>query len=452
MKKIYLQSLFLLMATFAFAQTDVVVSIDINAGSDITNVMIKGTASGWADLQAFDDGTNGDATSADGIWTTTFVDVACDGTTHEWGAVDQNGTWLLAPGEPNRMFTVDATCAVTGDLMYTIPSVGSSVDLLLTVTDPNMDIGGISIKGAYGGWSSEVANDDGIDGDVAAGDGIWSIMVSADAPLSGADPITYEWGAERTDCASPAWIIQGANRVFTVDDSGAVAGELDYMVPALGTTYDVTFLVYMGNEIVSSDGIFVSGEFETCPWSKQDIQLTQSTVDPDVYEATYAITPGVFRWKFFNGSPGLDDGGENQGGTSTATVFQDNGCGVDNGFGGSNREIDLSTITENTVLPAFIFDSCDEYEIVSAKEVLNLERFNITPNPVNSQALIQFSNDANEAFQLTITSVAGQLIQTLSNITSNEVSISVDNMNAGMYFVTLQNETGATTSRKFVVR
>ncbi len=451
MKKIILQTTLLFLTTIVWAQTDVVVSIDVNANPDITDVFFKGTASGWADIQGYDDGTNGDATAGDNIWSATFTDVACDGTTHEWGAVDQNQTWLLAPGTPNQMFTVDAGCAVTGETAYMIPTVGGSVMVTLTVTDSNMDIGSIDLKGSYGGWSSEAAYDDGTNGDATAGDGIWTLVVEADMPLSGDDPIDYEWGAERTDCASPAWIIQGDNRVFTVDDGGTVTGDENYTVPSAGTQYMVNFRVYMGNEIVSSDGLFVSGDFETCPWSKMDVVLTQHPTDPDVYQASYPVTPGVIRWKFFNGSPGLDDGGENQGGTATATVFQDDGCGVDNGYSGSNRETDLSAITADTDLPIYIFNTCDEYTIVATHEVLDLERFDITPNPVTDFALIQFSNDSNESFDLTVTSLTGKVVKQLTNITTNSVEVPVENLNAGMYFVTLKNDKGATTSRKFVV-
>ena len=153
MKKISLLSILLFAVAFVYAQTDVVVTIDVSANADITAVQFKGTPSGWANIQAYDDGTNGDATAGDKIWTSTFTAVACDGTTHEWGAVDQNDTWLLAAGEANRTFVVDAQCLVTGQTSYAIPMVGGAVPVTLTVTDLNQSIASISIKGAYGGWT-----------------------------------------------------------------------------------------------------------------------------------------------------------------------------------------------------------------------------------------------------------------------------------------------------------
>lgn len=453
MKKISLLSIFLLAITFVFAQTDVVVTIDVNNSTDdITDVMFKGVPSGWANIQGYDDGTNGDATAGDGIWSATFMDVACDGATaNEWGAVDQNDTWLMSSLSANLAFMVDAQCLTTGDTDFAIPAPQTAVSVTLTVTDLNADIGGIQIKGAYGGWTSVAAFDDGTNGDMMAGDNIWTLMVDAEMAAAG-ETASYEWGAERTDCASPAWIIQGANRVFEVDDQGNVSGETNYDVPLAATTYPVTFRVYMGNEIVSADGVFVSGEFETCPWSKQDIQLMPNAVDPLIYEATTDVAPGNYKWKFFNGFPGTDDGGENNGGTPFATVFQDEGCGVDNGFGGSNRENDLSGLTEATVLPAFIFNSCSVYTSSSNSNVLDLNQFDITPNPASSVAMIEFTNDDAAAFDLIISDVTGKAISTRNNITDNRVEISVADLAPGMYFATLRNEEGATTTRKLMVR
>ncbi len=452
MKKISLLFIFLMAITFSFAQTDVIVTIDVNANTEVTDVLFKGTPSGWANIQGYDDGTNGDATAGDGIWSATFTDVPCDGTTHEWGAVDQNDTWLLAPGTANRMFTVDAQCLVTGDTDYAIPMAGGAVMLTLTVTDPNGDIGGISMKGAYDGWTSVAAYDDGTNGDMTAGDGVWTLQVEADMPTPGSDPVNYEWGAERTDCAAAAWIIQGPNRSFSVDDQGNVSGDTNYDVPVAGTSYAVTFRVYMGNEIVSADGVFVSGEFETCPWSKLDIPLSPNADDPLIYEATYNVVPGEYSWKFFNGAPGTDDGGENNGGTPFATVFQDEGCGVDNGFGGSNRRSDWTALSEATLLPVYTFNSCQVYISSSNNEALELDQFDINPNPVSDVAVISFTNDNAAAFDLVISDVSGKVVSTRNNITSNRVEVAANEMAPGMYFVTLRNEGGATTTRKLMVR
>lgn len=446
MKKISLLSILFFSVAFLYAQADVVVSIDVNNNADVTDVMFKGNASGWANIQGYDDGTNGDATAADGIWSATFVNVACDDAVSEWGAVDQNDGWLMGALSSNLNFTVDAACGVTGDFSYTFPAPQTTTMVTLTVTDLNQNITGISLKGAYGGWSSVDAYDDGTNGDVTAGDGVWTLEVEAEMGATGMTA-SYEWGADRTDCTTPAWLIQGPNRVFMVDDAGNVTGETNYDIPLADVMYNVTFRVNMANELISNDGIFVSGNFETCAWSKGDLVLMENADNPGVYEITTSVAPGTYEYKYFNGFPGTDDGAESTG--AFENVFLDNGCGVD---GTQNRALDLSDLDADRVLTAVTFNTCNDYFLLSNENELELSQFDITPNPARSLAVVEFSNDAATAFDLVITNITGQTVHTINNLRTNRVEISVEALAAGMYFATLRNQEGATTTRKLIVR
>lgn len=446
MKKISLLTILFFSVAFLYAQVDVVVSIDVNNNSDVTDVMFKGIPSGWNNIQGYDDGTNGDVTAGDGIWSATFTAVACDGAVNEWGAVDQNDAWLMSALPSNLNFTVDAGCAVTGDQTYIYPAPQTTVMVTLTVNDQNQDISGISFKGAYGGWASADAYDDGTNGDVTAGDGIWTLEVEAEMGASGMTA-SYEWGADRTDCTTPAWLIQGPNRVFTIDDVGNVTGETNYDIPLADVTYNVTFRVNMGNEVVSSEGLFVSGNFETCAWSKMDLALAQNADDPNVWEITTAVSPGTYEYKYFNGAPGTDDEAESTG--AFDNVFINGGCGVENT---QNRALDLSDLDSDRTLTAVTFNTCDDYYLVSNENHLELNQFDITPNPASGLTVIEFSNDAAATFDLLISNVTGQTVQTINNLTTNRVEISVEEMAAGMYFATLRNQEGATTTRKLIVR
>ena len=446
MKKISLLFILLFSVAFVYAQADVVVSIDLNNNAAVTDVMFKGNASGWANIQGYDDGTNGDATAADGIWSATFVAVACDGAVSEWGAVDQTDAWLMGALSSNLNFTVDAACAVTGDFSYVYPAPQTTTMVTLTVTDLNQNIAGVALKGAYGGWASVPAYDDGTNGDVTAADGIWTLVVEAEMGASGMTA-SYEWGADRTDCTTPAWLIQGPNRVFTVDDAGTVAGELNYDIPLADVMYNVTFRVDMSNEVVSNDGLIISGNFETCAWSKADLVLTQNADDPNVWEVTTAVAPGTYEYKYFNGAPGTDDEAESTG--AFENVFLDNACGVENT---QNRALDLSGLNTDMVLTALTFNTSNDYFLVSNDNHLELSNFDITPNPARSLAVVEFSNDAATAFDLVITNITGQTVHTINNLTTNRVEISVEEMAAGMYFATLRNQEGATVTRKLIVR
>ena len=96
------------------------------------DIRIKGSMSGWALFQAYDDGTNGDATADDHIWTAQYA-VITDGD-YEWGAIDTDngdgttceacdgtdgwGTWLISG--PNQQFSVSGA-DVSGTVDYMIP-------------------------------------------------------------------------------------------------------------------------------------------------------------------------------------------------------------------------------------------------------------------------------------------------------------------------------------------
>ncbi len=115
------------------------VSIDPNfklkSGASVTDVRFKGAMTGWALFQAYDDGTNGDVTAGDGIWSAKLPDTVSAGTNIEWGAIDTDngdgtncsscdgsdgwGDWLLSympasDGGANRKITIDANRKITG--------------------------------------------------------------------------------------------------------------------------------------------------------------------------------------------------------------------------------------------------------------------------------------------------------------------------------------------------
>ena len=48
----------------------------------IEDVMVKGSMSGWGVFQAYDDGTNGDVTAGDHVWTAQYTTPNGD---YQWG-------------------------------------------------------------------------------------------------------------------------------------------------------------------------------------------------------------------------------------------------------------------------------------------------------------------------------------------------------------------------------
>ncbi len=427
----------ILLAPSVFAQFPVVLTL-ADGPQTQTAVNIRGSYNGWMNEAAVDDGTNGDVTAGDNIWSLTIM--AQPGM-YEWGAEDATtAAWLLTG--PNPSFTVDAAGGVTGTTEYVIP-VGVPTDVLLTVTDLNMDIDSISFKGSYGGWSSQNAYDDGTNGDVTAGDGVWSLLVSATSNN------TYEWGAERLDCPDPSWVIQGSNPSFSIDNAQVITGTTNYEIPLKSTTYNVTFRVDMTNEIISSNGLFVAGNFQECPWSKTQMEMTLVPGTTSCYQFTAPVAAGTYQFKFFNGDQG-DADAEGQ-----DPIFITESCGSDNGFGGSNRDIDLSGLTGDMVLDAVIYNSCvvsSACSVSGTKDLNSLAAFSVTPNPFSTDAVIEFENTNNEVYELTITSLTGKVVQSLSGLTGTQVRISRDELSSGLYFATLKNEEGKFHTSKIMIQ
>ena len=170
------------------------------------DIRVKGSMSNWALFQAYDDGTNGDATADDHIWTAQYA-VINDGD-YEWGAIDTDngdgttceacdgtdgwGTWLISG--PNLQYSVSGA-NVNGTVDYILPpdmAVSEGV-VMFTVHDGPGSSTDIMWKGSPSSWAVQQMYDDGTNGDVEAGDNVWTALVA------GVSAGLHEWGAIDTD-------------------------------------------------------------------------------------------------------------------------------------------------------------------------------------------------------------------------------------------------------------
>ncbi len=254
------------------------------------DIMFKGSMSGWDVFQGYDDGTNGDVTADDNVWTAQYA-VISDGE-YEWGAIENDGSeygiWLMPPGE-NQIFTVSGT-SIEGSVDYTVPAemLESEGVVVFTVTDETELQNNIWWKGTPtdDGWTARQMYDDGTNGDEVADDHVWTIHIEN---VAAGD---HEWGAQVGE--GGAWLIDGGNPSFTLDDDLlTIHGQTDYVIPYLGDpiTKTVLFNVDMtewideeGNmgmrafSIANGDTMQVRGEFND--WQ-------------DCTECTMTRTPGT---------------------------------------------------------------------------------------------------------------------------------------------------------------
>ena len=198
MKKIFLIYLFSFLIFFRVygsvnsdlnttVYSDVVLTL-VDQGNGFQDVRFKGAFSNWAVLQGYDDGTNGDTTANDGVWTL-VVDSVSGPNSYEWGAIDTDngngstcescdgsdgwGTWLLdIIGLSNREFTIQDDGTVTGTTSIVIPYQGGEITktVLFTVDmtewldeegATGMKVFSVSngdqmqVRGAFNGWNCD---------------------------------------------------------------------------------------------------------------------------------------------------------------------------------------------------------------------------------------------------------------------------------------------------------
>lgn len=428
MKKVYLALFVCVGALVSNAQTKVLLKVNDSNNKNKTAIKFKGQFNSWADVSAYDDGTNGDVTANDNIWSLEIT--ASDGT-YEWGATDQDNAWLT-PGVPNYTFTV-AGSTVTGQTEIVIPKSNPTHPVTFTVIDLSKKETTIKLKGAMFGWNSKDMYDDGTNGDATAGDNTWTLKTDVEEG-------TFEWGIEN-QCG---WKLVGSNKKFTLDNTGSTTGDISYSIPGLsGSPIKVTFRVDMGNEIVSSNGLYLAGDFMDrisnmglCNWTKDTLLLMDANKD-DIYDITVMMYAGAYSWKFFNGDKG-DESGE-------TGDFKAGGCGSDNGLGGYNRNIDLSGRTTDTILPVFVYNSC---ETVSTASIAGISKsgFSVYPNPAHGAATVSFEKAAN--YNVSLIELNGRVVSTIS--VKGENSVYFNNLNKGIYLIQVTDEDGNTAYSKLI--
>lgn len=115
----------------------------------------------------------------------------------------------------------------------------------------------------------------------------------------------------------------------------------------------------------------------------------------------------------------------------------------DGGFGGSDPCSDLKMVIAEA--PA-----CDLS--VGVNNVVLQRTMKVTPNPFRNRAFIEFDNPQDEEFSIVITDMTGKVVRTMSSITGERVLIERENLLAGMYFVTMTDESGDFATTKLVVK
>ena len=292
MKKL-LSIIILLSLTNLFA---VDVTFTMNDGSWLNqDIEWKGSPTEWALVQMFDDGTNGDATAGDHIWTC-IVEVS-EGD-HSWGAIENDGSeygiWLIQGDNP--AFSVSASGEVTGTTSYTIDPFTTTTPgaITFTVTDGTASYLDVEYKGTATDWAVVQMYDDGTNGDETASDHIWTVIIT---DITAGD---HEWGAIENDgSANGIWLIDGSNPAYTLDaDLTTYHGQTHYEIPepSGGDPAVVTFTVNDNSWLLS--GVMIKGTMSN--WAVfqayDDGMNGDATADDHIWTGQYTTEQGDHEW------------------------------------------------------------------------------------------------------------------------------------------------------------
>ena len=430
----------------------------------------KGTPNDWALVQMYDDGTNGDETAGDFVWTAVIPAVAAGD--HNWGAIEDDGTtngeWLIEGDNP--AFTLDEDqLTLHGQTHYTIPApLGGDVTktILFSVDmtewldeEGNMGMGVFSlgrgdemqVRGSFNGW-----------GDCTEctmtrtpGTNIFSHAINVTAQpnsehnwafymhLSEAslDSIGARFGTAPVD-----WIgwetspINEGNRIFNLgEDDGTNILELPVdayydIFPGLvledGQTLDLTFSIDMSAAVAdgfdaSEDSVYLRTHDKWLNLSQgfsngQDINHYGATVNDD---GTYSMTVPIrgpqswciyYKWGFKDVSLGSEvaEAGGGLGGTPRIRYLRrdaNNNCSWPSSFAFS---LDETFTTDEDLVFTETWDS----SAVCVQMMANEEDFVLPkeyyisdnyPNPFNPKTRMEINLPIASDISFTVYSITG---------------------------------------------
>ena len=178
----------------------------------------------------------------------------------------------------------------------------------------------------------------------------------------------------------------------------------------------ITFRVNMTGQTVGANGVQLAGTFNNFSATATPMALTTN----NVYEAIVAIdTTATIQYVFINGDTFA----------TQETVPSD--CGVNNGFGGFNRNLVVPNTA--TTLPTVCFSSCADCIGVGINQFSNLES-SIFPNPSNG---LIFITNASKIKEVIVMESIGKEILYFTNQSENNLSIDLSGFPQGIYFVKL---------------
>ncbi len=323
------------------------------------------------------------------------------------------------------------SCEICPAAPLPVYDVTFQVDMSATCVFDSVDIAGGKINNWSGGTMLQP---------ISAGSSIYSVTVPIDSG-------EVEYKFRKYVNGNVSW--EGvANRIKSVSSDTTielVCFDKDTLCTPLPAPADVRFIVDLSNEIPDPNGdIFIMGNFTEPNWQSGAIRMTPVAGQIGVYEATFsAMCPGTFAFKFCNGPT------SNVANEESFPNANDRGCVVDNGVGSFNRTYERTN--GNPVTLGFVFNSCVTVNVGVNATKLNASAISLYPNPSEGSSTIKFNNNSTIA-NIQITDLAGRIVKEYSKVNASELTISTNDLETGIYFVSALNSNNEIATVKLMVR
>ncbi len=235
---------------------------------------------------------------------------------------------------PVHCFASCTVCAAPADAVVTVQ---------VNMSEQVVDAAGVYVMGTFNGWDPTT------DALTDLGGGLWS----ADITVPSGTALEYRFVNGNTTGGSESVPVEcgqdsgnGLARFIDCVDGDQTIDPICFGAcsACLSSLVNVTFQVDMSNETLNPIGVFIVGTFQDPPFTAGLDQMTD--VGAGVWEFTVAIAAGTaVEYKYLNGPNFANE----------ETVPQN--CGVDNGFGGYNRNWTVGASDET--VPLHCFSSCN---------------------------------------------------------------------------------------------
>ncbi len=265
----------------------------------------------------------GEMTDADGVpmtqdgimWTAELTGL--EPGTYSFDIVSDDGTKALVDVLTDLSLVVSDDYQVSGDDEVMVePSAGTGFNLVVENFDPAYD--NIKIKGSMNEWTPAITGH-------SSDNVYWYLHFAADAVAPG----SYEWGVIEDDGSEwGIWLLPaGPNLAFTVDEGGVPSGTLTFLIEEPEPITQLTLMCDLTDYAEEITVVGASGTFNA--WADPPTTILTDEDEDGIYTVTIDVEQSqtiLFKFRL-NG----------------AWESVPAACGVDDGFGGNNRTLEITT-------------------------------------------------------------------------------------------------------------